>query len=107
MTTVGVRFKDEHLSEKMLPCMTACPMNAFKSPGFHFTNETFYNQTYKIDEIFFESKKLNFSVTSVYGVDEVKSIIFGRCYTVCESKKMPKKRGLTFLFWKFRDIKGL
>ncbi len=40
MTNVGVRFRDEELSEKMLPCLTACPWNAFKKPGKKFTRKT-------------------------------------------------------------------
>lgn len=104
MTTVGVRFQDEQLSEKMLPCLTACPMSAFKNQGFHFTNETFYNQTYNVDEIFYENEKFNRS-TNNFTIKEVKGIYTGRCYMVCPTRKMPKTDVLVLFFWKFRDIK--
>ena len=107
MTSVGVRFQDEQLSEKMPPCLTACPVNAFKSPGFYFMNETFYNQTYNKEEIFYETKKHNLSMTSGFTIEEVKGISVGRCYMVCPSKKLPRKDGTFFNFWKLRDIKGV
>jgi hypothetical protein len=104
MTNVGVRYQDDQLSEKMLPCITTCPMNAYKSPGFHFTIEAFYNQTYNIDEIFYEKEK--WLENSNFSIEEVKSLTYGRCYMVCLSTKMPKKYGAYFKFWKFRDIRG-
>jgi hypothetical protein len=106
MTTVGVRFKDEQQSEKMLPCLTACPMNAFKIQGFHFTNETFYSQTYNMDEIFYENEIFNLTHNSNLTIEEVRGIFTGRCYMVCPKRKTLKKDVLFIHFWKFRAIKG-
>ena len=106
MTSIGVRFQDDQLSEKMLPCLTVCPINAFKNQGFHFTIEEYYNQTYSMQEIFYENEKFNLSANSNYAIEEVNGIYTGRCYMVCPTKKMPMRDVLILYFWKFRDIKG-
>ena len=76
MTYVGVQFQDDPLNEKLLPCLTACPMSAFKSFGFHFMNETFYSQIYNMDEIFQDSKQFNLSHDSRFCVEEHKNFLF-------------------------------
>jgi len=42
MTDTGVRYEDDDLNEKQLPCLTACPWNAFKKSGFHFRMYVFF-----------------------------------------------------------------
>ena len=61
MTNVGVRFRDEEIKEKMLPCLTACPWNAFKKPGKKFT-ETFAANLLKV---FYICRHLGFNIFTV------------------------------------------
>jgi hypothetical protein len=106
MTAVGVRFQDEQLREKMLPCLTVCPMNAFKSTGFYFTVEEYYNQTYNMDEIFYYHNMFDLMSDFHLTIEELRGIYTGRCYMVCPKREMPKRDFLTLPIWKFGDIKG-
>jgi hypothetical protein len=54
-TVLGVSFfKGSSIGEGLLPCITICPWEAFKKPGFFYTNEDYDKNTFKRNEVFFE-----------------------------------------------------
>ena len=77
ITSTGVIKQEKNVLEKPLPCLTICPWKAFRVRGFHFTNQTYYDQTYNLSELVFQDTLANFSV------QEINSVFLGRCFMFC------------------------
>jgi hypothetical protein len=106
MTSMGIRFKGENIKEKQLPCITACPWNAFRKRGLYFKREVFMRQTFEREEIFYNASGVNLYDESLYYVEEIHSIFLGRCYMACQLKSLPRKMSLFFYLYKYRDYKS-
>jgi hypothetical protein len=37
---------------KVLPCLTICPLSAFKTAGFFFTNQMYEENAFKLEDTF-------------------------------------------------------
>jgi hypothetical protein len=107
MTNMGVRFTGEDVKEKLLPCLTACPWNAFRKRGFFFEQDDFIKQTYKREEIFFDVPFVDLYNISLFSIKEIHSIFQGRCYMVCHLRPLPIMIPFHIFFQKYRDIKGI
>ena len=106
MTSMGIRFKGENIKEKQLPCITACPWNAFRKRGFFFEQDDFIKQTYKREEIFFDVPFVELYNISLFSIKEIHSIFQGRCYMVCHLKPLPIMIPFNIFFQKYMDIKS-
>ena len=106
LTSVGIRAMTQNQNRKEMPCMTACPWDAFKHQGLFYNTEMVGQASFDKEEIFFEHEKFPIFNQSLYSITELRSILFGRCYMVCYT--MPLKRNEEFgvMFKKGRDIKG-
>jgi len=52
MTNIGVNILETSETEKVFPCVTICPWMAFKSFGFHYTDQNFSQNTFRKEEVF-------------------------------------------------------
>ena len=100
-TSTGVRFSDEGLTDKELPCFTVCPWKGFKKNGFHYENTDFMNSTLEQHELIDLENELN-----LFDVNPLKSIFLGRCYTICCARKMKKKDMIRLSIMKATDVTG-
>ena len=103
-TSTGVRFSDQGLTSKALPCFTVCPWRGFKKKGFHFENKDFINSTFEQNELIEIFPVLNSDCVDVIAMQ---SIILGRCYTICCSKKVTKNEMTSIALIKGADVTGL
>ena len=100
-TSTGVRFSDEGLTNKELPCFTVCPWKGFKKNGFHYENTDFMNSTFDQQELIILDNG-----TTDFSVYPIKSIFLGRCYMICSSLKMKKLDFARITLIKVTDISG-
>jgi hypothetical protein len=107
MTTVGIRTYSQDKETKLLPCITACPWQAFKRHGFYYNRKTLVQETFEKDEIFDEITKCSDLFTSEYTIEEIHCLFFGRCYMVCPVSPSGRNSGLYFIFKNSLDLKGL
>ena len=107
MTTIGIRTYSENKETKLLPCITACPWQAFKRRGFYYNRKTLVQETFEKDEIFDDFKGCSGVDTSEYSVEEIHSIFLGRCYMVCPVSPSGINSGLHITFKNSMDLKGL
>ena len=105
-TTTGIRFVDQELSAKQLPCITLCPWAAFKKKAFNYNITNFIANTFDQDELILNSSLWNSDV-QLLQVETLNSIYFGRCYMICLSKKMTTIDFLSFDLLKTTDFTGL
>jgi len=104
---LGVRFNNRNEKTKNLPCITICPVNAFKSKGFHFATDIFENQTYSEDEILMNVTSIQAYNSNLYKVETLRSILFGRCYTITYLTRMQKRLSAFYPLTKNVDLTGL
>ena len=102
-TSTGVRFNDQGLTSKELPCFTVCPWRGFKKKGFHFENKDFINSTFEQNELIRIIPILN---SDCFDVIAIQSIILGRCYTICCSKKVNNNEKISITIIKATDVTG-
>ena len=88
-TTTSVRFIDQELDIKYLPCFTLCPWSAFKKNGFHYDFTDFMNSTFDKDDLIFNTSLFDSDVQSLQ-IKTLNSIFQGRCYMMCHSVGMTK-----------------
>ena len=103
-TSTGVRFNDQGLTSKELPCFTVCPWRGFKTKGFHFDHNDFMNSTFVQNDLIEITPGLS---SECFDVTTIKSIILGRCYTICCPKKVNKNEMISITLIKATDVTGL
>jgi hypothetical protein len=74
--------------EKLLPCLTVCPFQGYKIKNTLFAGSDFTKNTFAMEEIFSERTLQELNNKSLYEVQEIKTMILGRCYTICFLKKV-------------------
>ena len=100
ITSIGVGNQEDDVHEKALPCLSICPWRVFRNRGFHYTNDTYYNQTYNLSEIVFENE------LSYFEKQEIKSFVLGRCHMLCYQKKLPEINRTIITLRKAMDLMG-
>ena len=105
-TTTGIRFVDQGLSAKQLPCITLCPWAAFKKKSFNYNINNFIANTFDQDELILASSLWDSDV-QLLKVETLNSIFLGRCYMMCFSKTMATTDTIIFNLLKTTDFTGL
>ena len=104
---MGTNFYVGNSEEMRLPCLTACPFEAFKKRGFHYNEANFLKWTFEFDEIFIIDGAFNDLINkSMIQIEEVRSVFLGRCYMICSLKPVEKFEFLFLQMRKERDITG-
>ena len=103
-TNTRVRLLDTRVESKELPCFTVCPWKGFKTKGLHYETDDFLNSTLNQEEVV---QTLKADAPNLFEISELKSILLGRCYTICCSKKMKKKDWTRVSLKKDSDVTGL
>ena len=62
--------------------MTFCPVPAFKKRGTFYSESDFNENTFTIDEMFDEKTVKTLKNESLFELNEVRSTVYGRCFTV-------------------------
>jgi len=99
-------FQEQDIKVKAFPCVTACPLDAFKTRGLFFKEKDYLDQTFAKEEIFYDEKKIGIFNESIFYIEELRSLFRGRCYMVCPLKKKKLKDHIRITFKKGVDIKG-
>ena len=66
MTNVGVRMKLIEVTEKYLPCVTFCPLQAFRKFGIFYMEKHFLRETFTKEELLLRGEEYGFTEASVY-----------------------------------------
>ena len=66
MTNVGVRMKLIEVTEKYLPCVTFCPLQAFRKFGIFYREKHFLRETFTKEELLLRGEEYGFTEASVY-----------------------------------------
>ena len=68
ITTMGVRYSNENIDEKLLPCFTIYPLEAFKTKGFYYTRKMIEENSFSLSDIFDKGTRTMFNDTSQFWV---------------------------------------
>ena len=103
-TATGVRFVDQELPTKQLPCITVCPWEAFRKKGFHYNMDEFMLYTFDEYDLF-----LNKSIggSDFHQMETLNSIFYGRCFMTCSTNEMKTNKYLNFAFKRLTDLTGM
>ena len=94
--------------KKNLPCLTACPWEAFKQKGFYFTEENYLKRTFELDEIFIlKDEYYDLTNRSMFYIEEIRSVLHGRCYMICPKNLKKKLDPVLINIRKQLDLTGL
>jgi len=106
--SMSTNFHSDGTRKKTLPCITACPWQAFKERGFHYSEADYTNNTFGLEEIFdVKYAKNDLNNTSKYYVEEIRSVSLGRCHMVCPLKRKKQSASVIFKLRKGQDITGI
>ena len=90
---------------KTLPSLTICPWPAFRSQGFHFTNETYENMVFEWEDL------VDVSVTNAtnndnqfINVTKTRSATFGICFTLKITKSLGLSEAIILVMKRSWDI---
>ena len=86
MTSMGSSYTEPIIKSKLLPCLTFCPLSAFKKQGFYFDNDNFIENTFEKEDLFYNITQI--SDNSSYHLEEIRGISIGRCYMLCYLKEV-------------------
>ena len=103
---MGTTFNDGNSEVKILPCLTACPFEAFKEKGFHYKEADFLKWTYELYEVF-RLDYFDYNEMSKFYIQEVRSVFLGRCYMFCKTESVGKLEIFYIWMTKERDMTGL
>lgn len=112
MTNIGVRFQPMDLAKKIPPCVTVCPLEAFKTRGFFFKEASFLQQTFTKVETFLDGTKYGLNKQSAFNdeafsTQEIRSVFLGRCYTICQKLPLKEHYEMYMMFFnKTTSVKG-
>jgi hypothetical protein len=82
MTSNGITFSNDKITEKFLPSFTFCPWPVYKKKGFYYKEKDFIENTFSIEDIFHNWTLPNLRNRTLYNITEVQSLLYGRCYTI-------------------------
>ena len=68
ITTLGVRYSNDNNEEKLLPCLTLYPLEAFKTKGFYFTGKMIEENSFSLAEIFDKGTRNMFNDSAQFWV---------------------------------------
>ena len=103
--SMGTTFNEGNSEIKKLPCLTACPFEAFKKQGFHYKEADFLKWTYELDDVFIFYS--DYQESSKFYIKEVRSVFLGRCYMLCNLEPVGKLQRYYIYMRKERDMTGL
>jgi len=94
-------------TRKFLPCLTACPWEAYKKNGLQFTKATYIENTFELGEILV-LKGMNYDLTnkSAFYIEELRSVALGRCYMICPLNPTKRSEPVLIKIRKDRDLTG-
>ena len=82
-TTTGIKFRNEELLK--LPCVTFCPVAAFKQRGLYYEEKSYLENTFRLEDIFHDYTLKQFENKTIFLIKELHTLFLGTCYTLCSS----------------------
>jgi len=59
-----------------------CPMPGYKKIGTFYREEDFHENTFELEDIFADSFLAKLKNTSNFSIKTIRTIVYGRCYTI-------------------------
>jgi hypothetical protein len=87
-TSTGTRIRVFESAEKLLPCFTFCALDAYKTPGLHYTSKQFVENTFDLEDFFEDETMLQIKNKSLYSLTQTWTVYYGRCHTACYLQKV-------------------
>ena len=82
ITTTGTSFQ-KPVDDKLLPCFTIYPNQAFKKKGFFWNSKSYNENTYKLDELLDDDSLKAIGNTYEYWLAEEDTVFYGKMFTIC------------------------
>jgi len=102
-TTTGIKFRNEELLQ--LPCITFCPIKAFKQRGLYFEEKSYLENTFQLEEIFHDYTLKHISNETNFQIRKINTLFLGTCFTLCSFKYFATKEPIIINFRYQDDIK--
>ena len=80
-------------NEKLLPCITVCPVPGFKKKGFYFDEGSFDENAFNLSDIFVDRAVAKLNNVSEFRLVNIRTMFHGNCFTICSLRKWGKKWG--------------
>lgn len=107
LTNIGIRAWPHDQPTKKMPCITACPWEAFKKRGLFYNRKLLDEETFEKEDIFLHTEGYQVFNPRLFSIEEIRSIHFGRCFMVCPLNQFKRNDDCSFMFKYGRSIKGL
>jgi hypothetical protein len=91
ITNTGNRIRFWKEENKTLPCMTLCPMPAFKKKGFFYSEKLMRENSYTLEDVFSKETVTAFNDISKFTIKNTSSQLLGHCFTLCYRTPFPPK----------------
>ena len=92
-------------TSKLLPCVTICPVQAFKTTGLIFTEEESTKNTFELKELFGTDTVDKLSNKSAFEIKTFSAQLSGFCYTICCKVKFEIQKSMILNLNKNLDFK--
>ncbi len=102
-TTTGIKFRNEESMQ--LPCITFCPIKAFKHWGLYYDEKSYLENTYRLEEIFQNETLLLIKNNTNFYIKEFHTLFLGTCHTICALTYKRAKEEERYIFKYQKDIK--
>jgi hypothetical protein len=102
-TTTGIKFRNEESMQ--LPCITFCPVAAFKQWGMHYEEKSYLENTYRLEDIFQNETLQKITNKTNFFIKEFHTLFLGTCYTLCSLTYVGEKEEVRISFRYLGDIK--
>ena len=107
LTNIGIRTWPHNHDSKDMPCITACPWEAFKHRGLFYNRKLLDEGTFDKEDIFLNQEEYPIFNRSLFSIEEIRSIHFGRCFMVCSTKPFKRNEDFSLMLQYNRSLKGL
>jgi hypothetical protein len=80
-TTTGIKFRNE--DSMQLPCITLCPIKAFKQWGMYYEEKSYLENTFQLEDIFHNKTLQQIKNKTNFLMKEIHTLYLGTCYSLC------------------------
>ena len=102
-TTTGIKFRIEESMQ--LPCITFCPIKAFKQWGLYYEEKSYLANTFQLEDIFHDYTLQQIKNQTNVFMKEIHTLFLGTCYTLCTLTYFQAKEDMYIVLSYLSDIK--
>ena len=101
----GIKYTTDGKESKLLPCLTFCPVPAFKTMDLYYTEESFRNNSFSLEDMFDLDTATRLRNKTLFSISESQDFQIGICQTICVMSKMKVLQYLYFGLKKERNVR--